>query len=205
MPGALRLPGLLGVLCLLACPVPALAQARGYEPVEVCFNYGCLSTARVIFSPRQLAEVRDLLDDALDAAHERALLAVVVGRLLGWAGEQSPIGADRGGNLADEGVYGKMDCIDHSITTTRLLTMLARHGWLRWHQVLAPAVRTRMLVFDHWSAVVEETPKAPYRDDDPLTRRRFAVDSWFNDNGQPAVVMPLDAWMDWEDPNVDWK
>jgi hypothetical protein len=28
------------------------------------------------------------------------------------------------------------------------------------------------------------------------------VDSWFYDNGQPAVVMPLDAWLDWEGPRV---
>jgi hypothetical protein len=33
----------------------------------------------------------------------------------------------------------------------------------------------------------------------------YVVDSWFYDNGQPAVVMPLEAWMDWEELNVDGK
>jgi hypothetical protein len=177
--------------------------AEAQEQIEVCYNYGCVATTKVAFGTKQLAEVRDLLDDAVDAAHERELLAVVIGRLLGWAGQQSPIWADRGGNYRDGGVFGGMDCIDHATTTTRLLKMLARRGWLRWHQVLEPDVRTRALIFDHWSAVIQEAPRAPYKDDDPLTSKRYAVDSWFYDNGQPAVVMPLDAWMDWEGPSVE--
>jgi hypothetical protein len=39
--------------------------------------------------------------------------------LYGWAGEQSDI-HNRGGNYADAGI-GRMDCIDHSTSTTRLL------------------------------------------------------------------------------------
>ena len=185
-------------LAMLAC-----SGLWASERIEVCFNYGCLNTATVTYGERQLAEVRDLLDDAVDAAHERELIAVVIGRLLGWAGKQSPIGADRGGNYADDGVYGRMDCIDHATTTTRLLRLLADKGWLHWHRVLAPEVRTRLVIFDHWTAVIEEEPKAPYRDEHPLSRKRYAVDSWFYDNGHPAVVMPLDEWLDWEEPNVE--
>lgn len=185
-------------VCLFFHGVTAVAQER----VDVCFNYGCLNSATVRFGKRQLAEIRNMLDDATSAAHERELLAVAIGRLLGWAGKQSPIGADRGGNLADDGVYGRMDCIDHSMTTTRLLGMLARRGWLRWHRVLEPEVRTRLLFFDHWAAVIEENPNAPFRDERPHSRLRYAVDSWFNDNGLPAVVMPLDRWLDWDDWDV---
>lgn len=179
------------------------AVAGAQERIEVCFNYGCLNTAAAIYSQAQLAQVRDLLDDAVSAAHERELIGAAVGRLLGWAGEQTPIAADRGGNYADDGAYGRMDCIDHATTTTRLLQMLQRRGWLRWHRVREPEVRTRLLIFDHWSAVIEEAPRAPYRDEYPLSQARHAVDSWFYDNGEPAVVMPLDAWMDWEGPRVE--
>lgn len=177
--------------------------AAADEHIEVCFNYGCQSTATVVFSEHQLTGVQELLDDAIDAAHERELLAIAIGRLLGWAGRQSPISVDRGGNYEDDGVYGRMDCIDHSITTTRLLHILSERGWLRWHQVREPEIRYRRLIFTHWSAVIEEAPRAPYRDDDPLAHRQYAVDSWFYDNGQPAVVIPLDAWMNWEGPDVD--
>lgn len=191
------------VLLIAALLLAGVTDAQ--ESVSICFNYGCASTATVAYSRKQLAQIRDLLDDAVDAAHERELIGVVIGRLLGWAGQQSPIHADRGGNYADDGVHGKMDCIDHSTTTTRLLYMLQRRGWLRWHQVLAPEVRTRFMVFDHWTAVIEEEPKMPFRDGDPLTRRRYAVDSWFYDNGQPAVVLPLDRWLDWEGPSAEYE
>ena len=171
-------------LALLAC----WTTANAAETLSVCYNYGCLNQAEVTFSQLQIDEVQALLADALNAEHERHLLAVVIGKLLGWAGQQSPIQADRGGNFADDGVPGKMDCIDHATTTTRLLTMLAAHGFLRWHRVLEPVLRRR-LVFEHWSAQVGVV------DDE---KARYAVDSWFHDNGQPAVVMPLDAWMRWE-------
>lgn len=188
----------------LLCGLALFGSVAGaQERIEVCYNYGCLNSATVTFSRAQLAKVRDLLDDAVSAAHERELIGVAVGRMLGWAGKQSPIHADRGGNYADDGVYGRMDCIDHATTTTRLLRMLERRGWLRWHRVLEPEVRRRLLIFDHWSAVIEEAPKAPYRDDHPLSQFRYAVDSWFYDNGEPAVVLPLDAWMDWEGPRVE--
>jgi hypothetical protein len=103
-------------------------------------------------------------------------LAETLGSLYAWGGEQSDIHNDRGGNYADDHVSGKMDCIDHSTSTTRLLHLLVRRGYLRWHRVLEPQSRNFAgLVPVHWSAVIEET-----QEDEP---RRFVVDSWFVDNG----------------------
>ena len=50
------------------------------------------------------------------------------------------------------------------------------------------------LVPVHWSAVIEEK-----QEDEP---RRFAVDSWFVDNGQPAVILPLEEWKKGAGPDV---
>lgn len=193
---------------LLTLPGWGLARPAfpGAERVTVCYNYGCAAEATVEYGAPALARVRDLLDDAHDAAHERAQLAIAVGWLLGWAGEQSPIAADRGGNYADGGVFGRMDCIDHATTTTRLLRLLEARGWLRWHRVLEPAQRTRLVFFAHWSALIEEVARAPWRQDDledDVGARRFVVDSWFFDNGQPAAVLPLEAWMDGEGPDLE--
>lgn len=161
------------------------------EPISVCYNYGCLAEAEVFYSDAQLRRVGDLLGDAHNALYERALLGVALGWMLGWAGEQSPIAADRGGNYADEGVHGRMDCIDHSTTTTRLLRLFERHGWLRFHRVLTPVRRTQALVFEHFSAQIEEQTKSG----DDLEFKRYVVDSWFVDNGQPVVVMSLERWL----------
>lgn len=169
------------------------AGAVADERVIVCFNYGCLTQAEVVYGDAQLSDLAGLLGEARDAREERAAIGVAVGRLLGWAGEQSPIFADRGGNYDDQGVSGRMDCIDHSTTTTRLLQTLERRGLLRYHRVLEPVVRWRFLIFEHHTALIEEVagPEAATPDDDG---RRYVVDSWFFDNGQPAVVIPLARW-----------
>ncbi|MBL8414107.1 MAG: hypothetical protein JNM42_06695 [Propionivibrio sp.] len=181
---------------LLLCALTAGAAER----ISVCFNYGCLTQTEVVFSDEQLRELGLLLGEAQDAAQERAAISVAVGRLLGWAGEQSPISADRGGNYADDAVYGRMDCIDHSTTTTRLLRMMESQGMLRYNRVLEPVLRHRLLIFDHFAALIEESEQAaPAAEGAPPGR--YVVDSWFFDNGQPAAVMPLANWQAGESPN----
>ena len=132
-----------------------------------------------------------------------ARIGGAVGRLLGWAGQQSPISADRGGNYADDAVHGRMDCIDHATTTTRLLRLLERRGLLRFHRVLEPARRLRFWVFPHYAAQIEEARggDAKRGEGEEETSSRFAVDSWFFDNGHPAAVMRLEAWQKRKDPD----
>jgi len=181
---------------LIALLLSALVQtAVADQTLRVCYNYGCLQEAEVHYSDRQLALLGAFLAAAGDAADERDRLALVIGWLLGWAGEQSAIAADRGGNVADDGVHGRMDCIDHSLTTTRLLRMLDDRHWLRFHEVREPALRTRYLVAAHFSAQIEEKTVAATQDGVAATANLHVVDSWFRDNGQPAVVMPLTEWL----------
>ena len=166
------------------------------ETVRICHGYGCLAQADIRYTEGQLGQVRRMLFAAVDAESERSILAEVMGRLYGWAGEQSDIHNDRGGNYADGHVAGKMDCIDHSTSTTRLLKVLEERDYLRWHRVLAPVVRNVATVFFvHWTAVIEEKAAAE-------EAKRFAVDSWFVDNGQPAVILPLDEWKKGAGPDV---
>lgn len=169
------------------------------ESVEVCYNYGCAQTARVAFSDEQLGQLQELLAGSGDPEVERAVLAWAVGRLYHWAGAQSPIHADQPGDLADEGVEGRMDCIDHATTTDHFLGMLESRGWLRFHRVVPVARRTRLVLFQHFSAVVEELGSVQDGDSGPP---RFVIDSWFVEQGAPAVVLPLPDWLDGDGPNV---
>jgi len=176
---------------LLLSPGALLAD----EAVRICYGYGCLAQADIRYTEGQLGEVRQMLLAAVDAESERNTLAEVIGRFYAWGGEQSDIYNDRGGNYADGHLPGKMDCIDHSTSTTRLLRMLETRGYLRWHSVLDPVERgVARLFFVHWTAVIAEKMKGE--------AARFAVDSWFVDNGQPAVILPLDEWKKGAGPDV---
>lgn len=174
-----------------------LVGAQAAEQVTVCYGYGCAYQAPAVFTDSQLDPLLVRLGTAHDAAEERQLLAEAVGQLYLWAGQQTPIHADRGGNFADEGRRGSMDCIDHSLTTTRLLTLLEKRGGLHFHHVIARVLRTRVMFFEHYSAAIAESGAKSGE-----LPQRYAVDSWFVDNGKPAVILPLEEWMNGGGPDV---
>jgi len=169
---------LLLALCAWTTPV-----ARADE-VSLCYNYGCYAKAQVNFSEAQLAGLQQQLAAAGDAVSERSAISAVIGRMYAIAGEQTPVWRDKGGNFADRGEDGQMDCIDHSSNTYTFLSLLELHGWLRFHEVMEPVRRVRFLFAVHWSARVR----------DKATQRAYAVDSWYVDNGRPAIVIPLEDW-----------
>ena len=171
-------------------------SAVAQEQALLCYNYGCQVRMMVGYGPMQLEPARAALLLANDPESEREVLAEVVGWLYLWAGTRSPIYADRPGDLADDPVDGRMDCIDHAASTTELLRMLERRGWLRYHRVMETVRRTKF-IFEHYSAVVEEVPE-----ESTEAPARFVVDSWFGEHGDPAVILPLDEWLDGGGPNV---
>ncbi|WP_347248700.1 hypothetical protein [Zoogloea sp.] len=167
------------------------------EQVTVCFNYGCVARQEVTFSEARLAELAGRMKLADTPVAERAILSRVVGQLYLWAGEQSPISADRPGDFLDDGAHGMMDCIDHAETTTGFLRMMEGRGMLRFHGVEPIRRRVRWLVTQHFSAVIRDVGSEA-----PEAGARFVVDSWFGEHGDPAVVLPLEEWLDGEGPNV---
>lgn len=187
---------LLGAVLLVLAGLSAGGTALADARVAICFNYGCLAEAEVVFTEAQLSEVAETLGRAASAVAERALLGQVMGQLYRWAGTQSPISADRPGDFLDDGAYGAMDCIDHAESTTRLLRLLEGRGMLRFHAVEPIRRRTRWVVTQHFSAVVRENVEAPQ------VGASFVVDTWFGEHGDPAVVLPLEDWLDGEGPNV---
>ena len=170
-------------------------NALADESVNICYAYGCLAEAEVVYSASDLREIDQMLSATVNAENERKILSQAIGRMYAIGGEQSDIRNDRGGNYADANIPGRMDCIDHATSTTRLLKMLEARGDLRWHRVLDSDVRYFAHLFPaHYSAVIEEITDGE--------AARFVVDSWFVDNGQPAVILPLDEWKKGAGPDV---
>lgn len=178
------------VLLLGALLASASALASSVT-TQVCFNYGCSERAEVRFGEFEFELAGDRLAAAVDAASEREALRDALALLYRLAGRQTPIAADRAGNLRDAGAHGRMDCIDHSTTTDGLLRIIAAREWLRHHDIDDIAVRRTGIFSEHRSAVIVERGGSAW-----------VVDTWFVDHAEPAVVMPLDEWMNGGGPNV---
>ena len=178
-------------LALAACLGASAAE------LEICYDYGCYRQARVVFADADLAALRAMLEPAVDAAGERALLAQAVGRMYALAALQSPIWRDRARNSMDERhLDGAMDCIDHSTNTDRFLRLLDSAGALRFHMVGPRSRRFTFLIFaEHWTATLVAAQGA----------ERFAVDSWFFEPGAPALVVTLERWQAGYDPASELK
>ena len=100
-------------------------------------------------------------------------------------GRLTPVGNDYGGSYPWAGLPGQQDCIDESLTALSELEALERTGLLHWHRVAGRARRSPHLFDVHWTAVIEEK----------ATGRKFAVDPWFGDQGEPPVIQPLVNWL----------
>ena len=96
------------------------------DDVMICYNWSCAATARIELSDEQLEVVHQLFSDVADAESERAKISDAIGVFEVYAGQQSPTGADRGGNWDDQNINGRMDCIDHSTNTTTYLKLIDR-------------------------------------------------------------------------------
>ena len=176
-------------LMLFALSYSAFADES--EEVPICYNYNCAVIEVVEFDTAQMNKIQSRLATAVDAVTERTAIAEVIGLFETYTGMQTPTGGDKGGNLADNGVEGRMDCHDESANTTTYLRLLERKGWLKFHQVLEPVDRVQQLFQRHWAAHIVEKDSA----------LEFVVDSWFFDNGHPAIVFTLEAWQNgaWPD------
>ena len=226
---AMRLMPRAVLLVVLSLCMPAWAQV---VQVPLCYNYGCSAHGEVVFASLSLERVHARLLAAPDPPTERTALAAVIGELYGLAAAQTPVGTDRAGNFLDHGVDGRMDCIDHSTNTTLFLAMIEARGMLRFHRVLEPARRMRFIVQHFSAVIEEIEPPAALQpkpevpDHVPLLLalcdcaevlgdipvpvpvvnsrpgERYVIDSWFVDNGEAAIVLPLANWLDGEGPNV---
>jgi hypothetical protein len=168
-----------GIALVRALALPA--RSAHAEVVTICYNYGCYARTLVDHSETQLDRLHQALAAAADAKAEREAISAVIARMYAIAGEQTPVWRDKGGNYADGGENGKVDCIDHSTNTSACLRLLEAHGWLRFHEVVQPVMRRRLLTSEHWAARIRERE----------TQADYVVDSWFFDNGHPALVLPV--------------
>jgi hypothetical protein len=156
---------------------------------RVCHGSDCRIETPVALDDRAWNRVRALFERAAPSAlEERRRIADAIGLMEQLVAEQAGTASDIGRNLAVADQSTQLDCVDETVNSTTYLDMISADGLLRFHAVDPPAHRGGVILA-HNTAVLREL----------ATGQRYAVDSWFYDNGAPAVVLPLQTWLDgWE-------
>ena len=164
--------------------------------VAHCRGYGCKYVDAVALDEHEWAEIsKNFQPSAGTPSEEREDIALAIGNI------ERIVGAKAG---TDEDVYGtfrmlgdyQLDCVDESTNTTTYLAALLERGLLRFHEIEAPNVRLPLIHAGRWphqTAVIRERESG----------ERYAVDSWFRDNGADADVVHLKAWKDGWKPDRD--
>jgi hypothetical protein len=155
---------------------------------SVCYQHTCTMIDHVGLSHPQWQGVRERFSPAAaNAEQERRQIASAIAYLEIEVGGKINSLDDRGGNL--EGVFkakgNQLDCIDESTNSTTYMTMMERDGLLKFHSVQPRATRGFFIMgWPHSTAVIK----------DNATDRRWAVDSWFFDNGTEPTIVMLKKW-----------
>ncbi len=168
---------------LLATALLGYAGSAFARGIDTCTDYHCDRVVPVVLNDAEWSQVEELFENTGSPEDERVRIALAIGRLESLVGAKNGTGVDRGGNPHDVDPPGQLDCIAESMNSTAYLRRLDEEGLLRWHRVEARAVRQRWLFAIHWAAVISDREGIKY-----------AVDSWYGDNGEPALVLPLEAW-----------
>ena len=161
------------------------------ERFSICYGHTCRYIVDVNLSETEWRSIEKIFQNSdKSPAQEREQIQQAIGILEIIVGEKTNTSADRGGNFDGFGYQGQMDCVDESTNTTVYLTMLQNRGLMKLHQVSS---RTSRGIFSlqapHFTAVIRENE----------SDNKFAVDSWFLENGKPPFIVPLAEWkVGWE-------
>ncbi len=178
-----------GLLLGIALSAPAAANPYFVH----CYDFRCKSRQEVRYDAAQWEKIGALFSPApTDAAAERQAIRSAIALMERFSGAIAGTAADQGGNAHDYALPRQQDCIDESTNTWQYLVALDDLGWLRFH---AADLKYRRIVWlaTHWTAAIVERASG----------ERFAVDSWYRDNGELPLLQPLDDWRRKRDWPVD--
>ncbi|HSH42179.1 MAG TPA: hypothetical protein VK973_08650 [Arenicellales bacterium] len=169
-------------------------HADGSVTQRVCFNWSCKSRQRITITAADMAEVVNQM--ALcpgDSLYDRLQrLRIGIWQMETLAEKYQPLLAnDEAVNDRDQGLNGRMDCVDNASNTTTYLNVLSDLGLLPGWSIKEPRIRHRFSELVHWTAVVVDSRDAG----------SWSVDTWLRPNGHLPFVMPLQAW---KDDKVPW-
>jgi len=155
---------------------------------DVCTGGGCAEIKHVSLTDEEWQVIANIFANAVvvsNAEQERNMISEAIGVFETFIGEKTGTASDLAGTFGNSDYPGQLDCNDEAINSTTYMRLLRQNGLLKFHEI--EDTRTRNFFFTGWphsTAVIHETASG----------ERFAVDSWFYDNGFPATIIPFAVW-----------
>lgn len=156
------------------------------ENIPLCHGYGCRLKSYTRLTKAEWKQIGQYFKTGRTPAQERAALSKATGKFEQIVGKKIGTRTDKAGTydkLGDD----QLDCVDESVNTTILLALLDQKKLLKHHDISNISARIPVLgggLFHQTAVIVERQ-----------TGKRYAVDSWFHDNGHNADIVPLDDWL----------
>ncbi|MEM6781430.1 MAG: hypothetical protein AAF569_06160 [Pseudomonadota bacterium] len=152
-----------------------------------CHNYGCQKVQIVELNESEWAHIeKSFHPKAKTPEQEREQIREAISRFEKVVGKIAKTDEDVWGTFQDMGLY-QLDCVDESTNTTAYLIALNDRGKINHHEVNAPSARflkNGLPGWPHQTAVIREIQSG----------QRYAVDSWFRNNGYPPFVVAFEDW-----------
>ena len=163
-------------------------QTPSLHGFDVCTGGGCAEVKHVSLSDDDWQSIASIFTNVRmvsNAEQERDQIALAIGAFESIVGSKTSTETDLAGTFGNSDYPGQLDCNDEAINTTTYMRLMRQNGLLKFHEI--EDMRTRNFFFTGWphsTAVIHET----------ATGQRYAVDSWFYDNGFPATIVPFTVW-----------
>lgn len=165
------------------------------EEFTHCYDYGCktkVSLALPKNTKRQLEKI--FTPTPKNAEEERQKISNAIKVFENNIGNITGTKNDKRGTFrlyqdnAKSTKKFQQDCVDESTNTTIYIALLQQLNLLAFHTPSFPTSRQPFIGGAPWwhqTAVIQEIE----------TSEKFAVDSWFRDNGYPAFIVPYQEWI----------
>ena len=161
-----------------------------------CYNYGCQKKVSIALPQKTQDRLHThFTPPAETAEQEQQKIATAIqifeediGELVGTKNDKRGTFRLYQDNSKTTRTF-QQDCIDESTNTTIYLGLLEQMQLLQFHRPVFAANRQPFFGGAPWwhqTAVMQNIE----------TGDKFAVDSWFRDNGHPAFIVPLQEWKD---------
>lgn len=168
------------------------------ETFPHCHNYGCQKVQTIELSKDEWKDIEAAFKPkAKTAEKEREQIKQAISRFEKTVGKIAKTDEDIWGTFQKTGHF-QLDCVDESTNTTAYLVTLNHRGMIKYHNIMAPSARflkNGHLGWPHQSAVIREIE----------TEEKYAVDSWFRNNGYPPFIVPFEDWTDGWTPTDDMR